>query len=130
MTVDDVLKAFPGEAKRLDPPITLKDGNVVAAGIDGYFVASHEFQVRFVFERGKLALVSLRTPQTQFADPDVFKQIEKVLASELGAPLSSDADASFIDMRQIRWNVGRSQVDLEFIPGVVVILYHPRTPPG
>src|SRR5512142_2089327 len=60
MTVEEVLKAFPGEAKRLDPELKLKDGNVVAAGIDGYSVASRAFDVRFVFEGGKLAIVSLR----------------------------------------------------------------------
>lgn len=127
MSLEEILAAFPGQARRIAPEIKLQDGNVVAAGFEGHVVAAQEFQVRFVFAGGKLALVSLRTPPSRYADPGVFKRVVAALASELGPPASSEADDNLIDVRQTRWNVGRTQVDLKFIPGVVVILYHPRT---
>ncbi len=127
MTVDEVLKAFPGEAKRLSPELKLADGNVVAAGIDDWAIGTRSFRVRFVFEAGKLALVSLRTPENRPAGPEAFAELEKALGEELGPPLSRDADSALVDMRQTRWSAGHSTVDLKYIPGVVVILYHPRT---
>ena len=125
ISVEEVLAAFPGEAFRIDPPVRLADGNVVAVGIDGHAVGRHVFRVRFVFEAGKLALVSLRTPPDVHAGPDVFTSLRSLLAQRLGGAGESTADDAFIDMRQTRWKSGRTTVDLKYIPGVVVILYHP-----
>jgi len=133
MTVDEVLNAFPGEATRLDPELKLADGAVVAAGIDVHEIVSHRFRVRFVFEGGKLSLVSLRTPPDWYAGPEVYGEIEKALTARYGRPLEATSDKEFIDMRQTRWIAGASGVDLKYIPGVVAIVHYPRpaaaTPP-
>jgi hypothetical protein len=126
MTVEQVLAAFPGEAFRLDPEQKLADGAVVSVGIDGYVLAAQTFRVRFVFEAGGLARVSLRTPPDRYAEPGVFERVERLLTDRLGQPVASSADDSFIDLRQISWSQPRTAVDLEYIPGVVVVLYHPR----
>jgi hypothetical protein len=125
MSVEELLHALPGEAKRLDPEVKLADGNVVAAGIDACRLGSQRVQVRFVFEDGKLALVSARTPPDHYADAEVFREFADHLRGELGPPFESTADDKLIDMRQLRWRTGRSVVDLKYIPGTVVVLYHP-----
>ncbi|HEY6100826.1 MAG TPA: hypothetical protein VIW03_15420 [Anaeromyxobacter sp.] len=124
MTLDEVLKAFPGEAARLVPPEKLADGNVVAAGIEGHTVGANPFRVRFVFEPdGKLALVSLRTDPRTYAGPDAFQATRTALLAQLGPPEAETADGAFIDMRQVTWKSARGRVDLKYIPGVVVILH-------
>ncbi len=127
MTADEVLAAFPGQAFRLEPPLALKDGNVVAVGLPQETVADLAFRVRFVFEKGKLALVSYRTPENQpvkTAAP--FTALEKLLTERWGKPTERSSDDNFVDMRLTRWRAGpRTIVDLKYIPGVVVILYHP-----
>jgi hypothetical protein len=125
MTVAEVVAAFPGEATRLTPEEKLADGKVVAAGIDGYTMASQAFRVRFLFDRGKLALVSLRTPQEKYADAAAYEQFRKYLGEELGGPGEATRDDNFVDLRQTRWKGPGTTVDLKFIPGVVVIQYYP-----
>jgi hypothetical protein len=124
MTAEEVLRAFPGEARRLDPQEKLLDGNVVAVGIEHHELAWQDFRVRFVFENGKLALVSLRTPPDAYAKPEVFERVRAHLDEAFGRKGEYTSDENFIDMRQVRWRLPRGSVDLKFIPGVVVILYY------
>jgi hypothetical protein len=124
MTLEELLKAFPGEAARLDPPERLADGNVVAAGIDKVTVGDTPFRVRFVLDpSGGLALVSLRTDPKAYFGPDVFKATKKTLEAEHGKPTAETADDNFIDMRQVTWKTAHARLDLKYIPGVVVILH-------
>jgi hypothetical protein len=125
MSVDEVLRAFPGEAVKLDPEERLSDGNVVAVGIERRAVAGQAFRVRFVFEKGQLALVSLRTLPQGYAEPEVYERMEAHLSETLGPPVARDRDDNFIDLRQTRWRLPDAGVDLKYIPGVVVVLYHP-----
>jgi hypothetical protein len=126
MTQDEVLKAFPGEAARLDPPQKLADGNTVAVGIEKHEIGATPFRVRFVFDPGgKLALVSLRTDQKTFAGPPVFKETRDVLVAQLGKPGAESSDDNYIDMRQTSWWTKRSRIDLKYIDGVVVVLHSP-----
>jgi hypothetical protein len=134
MTEDEVLKAFAGEAVRLEKRETLADGNVVALGIEKQTIRGTEFRVRFVFDpAGKLALVSLRTPPQKYATPEVFAATREALSERLGPPAASSSDDNFIDMRQASWWTARSRVDAKFIPGVVAVIYAPTDggpPPG
>ncbi len=126
MTQDEVLKAFPGEAKRLEPPLKLADGNTVALGIDRYAVGATDFLVKFVLDgAGKLALVSLRTDPKTFAKPEVFQATRKALADQLGAPGAESSDDNFVDLRQVSWWTKRDRIDLKYVDGVVVVLYSP-----
>ncbi len=125
MTPAEVIAALPGEAKPITPAVNLPDGNVVAAGVDGHAWEGLAFQVRFVFEGGKLALVSLRTPQDRYVDAAAYETLRRSLVARWGAPLESTSDDAFIDMRQTRWDRGASRADLKFIPGVVVLLLYP-----
>lgn len=123
MTVDEVVQAFPGEARRLEPALALADGNVVGAGIDAHRIGRHALRVRFVFGGGKLVLVSLRTPPDRYAGPEVFEELKGTMTRELGAPLEVTDDDALVDLRQVRWRSGRSLVDLKYIPGVVAVVY-------
>jgi len=125
MSVEQVLAAFPGEAVRISPEVKLADGNVLAVGIDGYTFEGLRLQVRFIFSDGKLALVSLRTPQDKYPDAAAFEKLEKALVDRWGPPIETSSDRNFIEQRQTRWKSGQSFVDLKYIPGVMVILYHP-----
>jgi hypothetical protein len=124
MTVDEVLAAMPGSV-RIEPAVRLADGNAIGAGLDRVDVAAAAFRVRFIFEGPGLALVSLRTAQDRYADGAAFDAVARHLEARWGAPSEVTRDAEFIELRQNRWRLGRSTVDLKYIPGVVVILYHP-----
>jgi len=131
MTADEVLAAVPG-AVRLEPALRLADGNLVAVGMDRLEVASTAFRLRFVFDGNGLALLSLRTPPERYADGVAFDAVARHLEARWGPPDRAARDAGLVEMRQTRWRLGPSTVDLEYIPGVVVILYHPaavREPP-
>jgi hypothetical protein len=124
MSLDEVLKAFPGEATKLAAPIQLADGNVVAAGIESHVIAGTTFRVRFVFDpAGKLVLVSLRTGEKEYAKPELLGPIEKALADRLGPVTERSGDQAFIDMRQVTWKGPTGRVDLKYIPGVIVVMH-------
>jgi hypothetical protein len=126
MTEAEVLKAFPGEAVRLEKPEKLADGNVVSLGIEKHAIGSTTFRVRFVFDpAGKLVLVSLRTDPLTYAEPKVFDATRKALSASLGEPAASSSDDNYIDMRQSTWWTRRSRIDVKFIPGVVAVVYAP-----
>ncbi len=128
MTVEEVLKAFPGEATRVTPSEKLKDGNEVAIGIEKQAIGATAFRVRFVFDAGgRLVAVSLRTDPKGHFGPDVFEATRKWVEERLGAPAESTSDDGFIDMRQVTWRTPRSRVDVKYIPGVVVVLYTPAS---
>jgi hypothetical protein len=129
MTPEEVLAAFPKEAFRLSPEVTLADGNVVAVGIDGFAFEGLTFDVRFIFTKGKLSLVSLRTPQKQPVEAEAYARLRDALVKKWGPPMEDAEDDNFVDMRQARWNRGPDRADLKFIPGVVVLIHYPR-PPG
>lgn len=126
MTPAEVLAAFPKEASAVSPPVKLADDNTIEARIDGFAFEGQTFDVRFIFEGGKLALVSLRTPQKTYVDADAYGRLREALVKAWGAPLEDTADANFIDMRQTRWNRGADRADLKYIPGVVAIIHYPR----
>ena len=126
MTPDEVLAAFPKEARLLSPEVKLADGNVIAAAIDGFAFEGLNFDVRFIFTGGKLSLVSLRTPQKQPVDADAYARLRDALVKKWGPPLEETKDDAFIDMRQTRWNRGSSRTDLKYIPGVVALIHYPR----
>lgn len=123
MTVEEVLGAFPGEAARIAPELKLADGNSVAAGIERHELGGHAFRVRFIFEGGKLALVSLLAGHEKFVGPEAFEAMRRVLADRFQGPGELSKDDAFIDMRQVRWVLPRGRVDLKFIPGKLVVLH-------
>lgn len=123
MTVEELLAAFPGEARRLDPEIRLADGDVVAAELGGQVVAGHPLVVRFVFSGGRLALVSLRTPPDARAGDGVYRDLQAHLEARLGAPTYAVVERPFVEQRQTRWVLARGIVDLKAIPGTVVLMY-------
>jgi hypothetical protein len=125
MSPDEVVAALRGEAFRVTPEVKLADGNVVAVGIDGHNFEGLKVNVRFVFQEGKLALVSLRTPQNQHAEATVFESVRRALVERWGQPLETTSDDNFIDLRQTRWDQGARRVDLKYIPGVVAVVFYP-----
>lgn len=129
MTAEEVLAALPGSAP-LDPPLRLADGNLVAVGIDRLEVASTAFRLRFVFDGQGLALVSLRTPPGRYAPGSAFDAVARHLQARWGPPAQATRDDQLVEMRQTRWRLESCTVDLEYIPGVVVILYHPAAARG
>ncbi len=133
MSVEELLVAFPGEARRLDPEIRLADGDVVAAGVDGQVVAGHPLVVRFVFTDGGLSIVSLRSPAGAYAGERVYRDLQAHLKGRLGAPTYEVVEKPFVEQRQTRWALARGVVDLKAIPGTVVLMYSaspPATPPA
>jgi hypothetical protein len=130
MTVEELLKAFPGEARRLDPEIKLADGNVVAAAIEEHSVAGRPFRVRFVFEGAKLAIVSLRTPEGSYADDKAYDELRAHLRGRLGEPSYGVTEKPFVEQRQTRWALREGVVDLKAIPGTVVLMYSPPPAPS
>jgi hypothetical protein len=86
MTPAEVLAAFPGQAFRVEPEIRLEDGNTVTVGIDGLAFEGLTFRVRFLFEKGKLALVSLRTEPDKYVDAPAYEKLRKALVDRPSRP--------------------------------------------
>ena len=126
MTPDEVVAAFPKEAVLVSPEVKLADGNSIAARIDAYAFEGLTFDVRFIFEGGRLALVSLRTPAKKPVDAEAYVRMRDALVKLWGTPLEETKNDAFIDMRQARWDRGADRADLKYIPGVVVIVIYPR----
>ena len=126
MTPEEVVTAFPKEASLISPEVKLADGNTIAVRIDGYAFEGLTFDVRFIFEGGRLALVSLRTPAKKPVDAEAYTRLRDALVKAWGPPLEETQDDAFIDMRQTRWNRGPDRADLKYIPGVVAIVHYPR----
>ena len=129
MTPEQLLAAFPKEATPISPPVTLADGNVIAAGIDGHAFEGLSFDVRFLFTAGKLSLVSLRTPQKKPVEAEAYVKLRDALEKRWGPPIEETTARDFIDMRQARWARGPTRVDLKYIPGVVALVFYPAPPP-
>ena len=72
MTPEEVLSAFPGEAVRISPEVKLADGNTIPVGIDGYRLRGADLRRPLRLHRGKLALVSLRTPAKKPVDAEAY----------------------------------------------------------
>jgi hypothetical protein len=126
MSPAQVVAVFGGEAVRLSPEVKLADGKTVSVGIDGHAFEGLTFDVRFIFEAGKLSLVSLRTGQKAYIDTETYQKLREALVKKWGAPLEDTRDDNFIDLRQTRWNRGSDRVDLKYIPGVVALVFYPR----
>ncbi|MFT3915191.1 MAG: hypothetical protein QM704_14030 [Anaeromyxobacteraceae bacterium] len=130
MKVEDVVAAFPGEAVRLDPALRLADGNEVAVELPGHRLAGEPLRARFVFTHGRLVLVSLRTPEDHHAAPAAYAAVRAALASTFGFRGAESRDDSLVDLRQTRWVLGQTAVDLRYIPGVVSVVWFPWPPPA
>jgi hypothetical protein len=129
MAVDAVLAAVPG-ARRLEPPVRLADGRVVEAELSPVALGGLEFRAHFVFQDGKLARVSLKNlPSSRAAGKD-FDALRARLAGEAGQPGEERPRATSIDLREIRFTRGGTAVDLKFLEGAVVLLYHPAPAPA
>jgi hypothetical protein len=125
MTVDEVLKAFPGEARLMQPRIDLADGAVVAVEIPGVDLAGQPMDARFVFEKGRLAIVSLRSPQRGFVPEDTYAKLVSHLATRFGGPGEPMTEGFVGEMRQTTWRLPRGVAELKHVQGVLVLQYHP-----
>lgn len=125
MSVDEVVKAFPGQARRVDPPQRLADGKEIAAAIDAVAIGGLSFRAHFLFEGGKLALVSLKTPSTRAAALADFDALRARLARETGQPGEDRPLEATFQYREARFTAGATAVDLKFLQGALVLLYHP-----
>jgi hypothetical protein len=125
MSVEDVLQLFPGEAKRLDPELRLPNGTVVAVRLDGQRLLGHPLRGAFLFQDDKLVMVSFRTPEDHNAPAKAYEDAVKFLKGRLGNPRVAAADTNFVDMRHTTWDLPKGVLDFKFIPGVMVLQYHP-----
>jgi hypothetical protein len=121
MTEEEVLRAMPGQAARLDPPERLADGRVVAVGLEHLAIGGVDFRVRFVFAEGRLAVVSLKNYPERLASDADHDRLKALLAAELGPPAADARDSSVVDYRQARWDAPGERVDLKYIPGQLVL---------
>lgn len=125
MTVEEVLKAFPGQARRLDPPQRLADGKSIEVAVEPLELGGLSYRAHFLFEGGKLVLVSLKTPAAKAATLADFDALKARLARETGtAGEERPLDATF-QYREVRFTAGGSAVDVKFLQGALVLLYHP-----
>jgi len=129
MSEGQVLKALPGKVRRLEQPETLADGRVVSLELERHAVAGVDFRVRFVFEQGRLGLVSLKTLAGQPATGADYDRLRKHLSDACRSPGSERRDDSTTDLREARWDPPGQRVDLKFIPGTLVIQYSPPSKP-
>lgn len=127
MTVDEVLKAIPG-ARRLDPATRLADGKVVAAELGPMAQDGFDWRAHFLFEDGRLALVSLKNLPARLAGASDFEAVRARLARETGAPGEERSADATVDYREVRFTSGGTALDVKFLQGALVLLYHPAGP--
>lgn len=125
MTEAQVLQAFPGQAKRLAQPQKLADGKVVAVELQPVAVGPLTFRAHFLFEEGKLALVSLKSLPGTLAEGSDYEALRARLAAESGTPGQERPQDGTVDYREIRFAAGGTAVDLKFLQGTLVLLFHP-----
>lgn len=124
MTADEVLKAVP-QARRLDPASRLADGKVVAVELAPLAQDGLDWRVHFVFEDGRLALVSLKNLPARLATSADYDAVRARLARETGAPGEDRSADVTVDYREVRFAAGGTAVDVKFLQGALVLLYHP-----
>lgn len=125
MTAEEVVRAFPGQARKLAPEQRLADGKVVAVGIDAVAVDGLTYRVHFLFEGGKLALVSLKSLPAKLAAGSDYEALRARLAKETGQPGQERPPEGTVDYREIRFAAGGTAVDVKYLDGTLVLLYHP-----
>jgi len=125
MSVDEVLKAFPGTARRLQPEQKLADGKVVAVELQGIDAGGLTYRAHFLFEGGGLALVSLKSLPSRPAEVRDYEALKARLAQESGQPGQERQQDLTVDYREIRFTAGGTAVDVKFLQGTLVLLYHP-----
>jgi len=125
MSEDQVLKAFPGQARRLDPAQKLADGKVVAVELQGIALDGLTYRAHFLFEGGRLALVSLKSLPAKLAAGTDYDALRARLAQETGQPGQERPPDGTVDYREIRFTAGGTAVDLKYLEGTLVLLYHP-----
>ena len=125
MSVEEVLKAFPGQARRLDPPQKLADGKVVAVELQGIALGGLTLRAHFLFEGGRLALVSLKNLPARLAEGSDYDAVRARLAQETGQPGEERSQDVSVDFREVRFSAGGTAVDVKYLPGALVLLYHP-----
>lgn len=125
MTVDEVLRAFPGQAKRLDPALALADGKQVAVEIASVTQGGLDHRAHFLFEGGKLALVSLKSLPARPAAGSDYDAVKAALARDAGQAGEERPVELTVDYREVRFTAGVTSVDVKFLQGTLVLLYHP-----
>jgi hypothetical protein len=125
MTEDEVLRAAPVVARKLDPPEKLADGRVVAVGIESHQLEGLELRARFVFEGGRLDLVSLKSLPTRNDKVADYERLRDRLTARLAVDGTEARDDSATDYRHTRWQRPEATVDLKFIPGTIVVQVSP-----
>jgi hypothetical protein len=124
-TVAEVVKAFPGQAKKLEKEQRLADGKVIAVAIDTVDVGGTAFRVHFLFEGGKLALVSLKSLQGTIPTKGDYDAVRARLAAEGTLVGEERVMDSVYDVREVRYAAGGTAVDVKYMKGTLVLLYHP-----
>jgi hypothetical protein len=125
MTVEQVLKAFPGQAQRLKPEQKLADGKVVAVELLGIDLGGLTYRAHFLFEGGKLVLVSLKNLPAKLAEGGDYDALRTRLAQETGQPGQERPPDGTFDYRETRFVAGGTAVDVKYLQGALVLLYHP-----
>lgn len=125
MTAAEVVKAFPGQARKLEKEQRLADGKVIAVAIDSVDVGGIACRAHFLFEGGKLALVSLKNLPTSVPAKADYDAVRARLAGE-GALVGEERviDSAY-DVREVRYAAGGTAVDVKYMKGTLVLLYHP-----
>jgi len=114
MTEEQVLAAFPDEAKRLEKPEHFSSGTVAPVGIPDYEIKGRMYRVLFGFADGKLALVSIGPADNvkQGVSHEVqFGSLEDLLIEKYGKPISEKNDA---DSRDRMWRFNSSTISLSY----------------
>jgi hypothetical protein len=125
MTEAEVLAALPGQAQRLEPPERLADGRVVSVGFEPQAVEGVPFRVRFVFEAGRLVILSLKSLPGRPADGADYDRLRARFTERLHDAGTERRDATATDYRHARWDLPGEHLDLKFIPGTLVLQQSP-----
>jgi len=125
MTEDEVLAAFPNEAKRSAKPDAYSQGMVSTIEIPNLQISGNDFVAHFLFdaETKRLKAVNLKPDSSVKALEIIFPTLERNLTEKYGKPdFSSDKSPSIPDAKEMQrsWKKGQTRIELHYYhdPGI------------
>jgi len=118
MTEDEILKAFKGEAVRLDKIEEWDQLNLYASiGINNYDINGNKYGVYFAMDK---TTKNLKMVQIYLLDTtsgivrNRFRDLEQLLTEKYGAPSFKDASDKILNKIVVSWNIPSTIIELNY----------------
>jgi hypothetical protein len=116
MTEDEVMKAFPDEARRMPKAEAIAAGGFATIRLERVMFLESPFSARFIMDQatnGRLNAVSFRMDKSEKFLGPVFNRLEQSLTEKYGKPIYRHDDANKEGLDELRqWKKGTTRIEL------------------